>query len=121
MRKTLFSILLSAAAIHPTFAGEPITLRDMGSFHVGGRVVEISGKPVKEVVFGAGGVPAKVDPNGLYQVEQMWKDLLSQGRIDEAKAWYQVWDAMNDRLNPWGRLPPRHTYKDPPYPFFVNR
>jgi len=72
MRKTLFSILLSAAAIHPTFAGEPIALRDMGSFHVGGRVVEISGKPVKEIVFGAGGVPAKVDPNGLYQVEQMY-------------------------------------------------
>jgi hypothetical protein len=72
MRKTLFSILLSAAAIQSTFAGEPITLRDMGSFHVGGRVVEISGKPVKEVVFGAGGVPAKVDPNGLYQVEQMY-------------------------------------------------
>jgi len=65
MRKTLFSILLSAAAINPTFAGEPITLRDMGSFHVGGRVVEISGKPVKEVVFGAGGVPAEIDPNGL--------------------------------------------------------
>ena len=72
MHKTLFSILLSAAAINPTFADEPITLRDMGSFHVGGRVVEISGKPVKEVVFGAGGVPAKIDPNGLYQVEQMY-------------------------------------------------
>jgi hypothetical protein len=26
---------------------------------------------VKEIVFGAGGVPAKIDPNGLYQVEQM--------------------------------------------------
>jgi hypothetical protein len=23
-------------------------------------------------VFGAGGVPAKIDPNGLYQVEQMY-------------------------------------------------
>ena len=65
MRKTLFSILLSAAAIQSTFAGEPITLRDMGSFHVGGRVVEISGKPVKELVFGAGGVPAKVDPTAF--------------------------------------------------------
>ena len=53
-------------------AGEPIALRDMGSFHVGGRVVEISGKPVKELVLGAGGVPAKIDPNGLYQVEQMY-------------------------------------------------
>jgi hypothetical protein len=74
MRRILFSILLSAAtipAVNPTLAGEPITLREMGSFHVGGRVVEISGKPIKEVVFSAGGVPAKIDPNGLYQVEQM--------------------------------------------------
>src|SRR5215470_9925691 len=53
-------------------AAEPITLRDMGSFHVGGRLAEISGKPVKEVVFTPGGVPAKVDPNGTYQVEQMY-------------------------------------------------
>ncbi|WOH57384.1 esterase [Bradyrhizobium sp. BWC-3-1] len=53
-------------------AAEPITLRDMGSFHVGGRLVEISGKPVREVVFAPGGVPAKVDPNGTYQVEQMY-------------------------------------------------
>ena len=53
-------------------AAEPIALRDMGSFHVGGRLVEISGKPVKEVVFTPGGVPAKVDPNGTYQVEQMY-------------------------------------------------
>ena len=75
MREKLFSILLCVAmvaALNPALAGEPIALRDMGSFHVGGRVVEISGKPVKELVFGAGGVPAKIDPNGLYQVEQMY-------------------------------------------------
>jgi pimeloyl-ACP methyl ester carboxylesterase len=53
-------------------AAEPITLRDMGSFHVGGRLVAISGKQVREVVFAPGGVPAKVDPNGTYQVEQMY-------------------------------------------------
>jgi pimeloyl-ACP methyl ester carboxylesterase len=53
-------------------AAEPIALRDMGSFHVGGRLVEISGKPVKEITFTPGGVPAKVDPNGTYQVEQMY-------------------------------------------------
>jgi pimeloyl-ACP methyl ester carboxylesterase len=50
----------------------PIELRDMGSFHVGGREAVISGKPVKEVVFTPGGVPAKMDPNGVYQVEQMY-------------------------------------------------
>jgi len=50
----------------------PIPLRDMGSFHVGGRLVEVSGQPIKEVLFTPGGVPAKVDPNGKYQVEQMY-------------------------------------------------
>ncbi len=34
--------------------------------------IEITGKPVKEVVFTPGGVPAKVDPNGKYRVEQMY-------------------------------------------------
>ncbi len=51
---------------------DPISLRDMGSFHIGGRTVEVSGKPVREVAFAAGGTPAKLDPNGLYQVEQMY-------------------------------------------------
>src|SRR5262250_295964 len=51
---------------------EPIALRDMGSFHVGGRVIEIAGQPIKEIVFTPGGVPAKMDPNGKYQVEQMY-------------------------------------------------
>lgn len=49
-----------------------IALRDMGSFHVGGKTVEITGQPVKDVVFTPGGVPAKVDPNGVYLVEQMY-------------------------------------------------
>jgi len=51
---------------------EPIALRDMGSFHIGGRVIEVSGQPIKEIVFTPGGVPAKMDPNGKYQVEQMY-------------------------------------------------
>ena len=50
----------------------PIELRDMGSFHVGGRTVEISGKPTKQVLFTPGGVPATIDLNGTYQVEQMY-------------------------------------------------
>jgi hypothetical protein len=52
-------------------AQAPIALKEMGSFHVGGREFVVSGKPVREVVFTPGGVPAKVDPNGVYQVEQI--------------------------------------------------
>jgi len=51
---------------------DPILLRNMGSFHIGGRVIEITGQPIKEVVFTPGGVPAKMDPNGKYQIEQMY-------------------------------------------------
>jgi pimeloyl-ACP methyl ester carboxylesterase len=52
--------------------GEAIVLRGMGSFHVGGRLVEVSGKPVRDVLLNVGSVPARIDPNGLYQVEQMY-------------------------------------------------
>src|SRR6202521_12379 len=66
------AVALTIATSVSAQAAEPIALRDMGSFHVGGRLVEISGKPTKEVTFTPGGVPAKVDPNGVYQVEQMY-------------------------------------------------
>ena len=63
---------IAAVAALAGCAQAPIALKDMGSFHVGGREITISGQPVKEVTFTAGGVPAKVDPNGVYQVEQMY-------------------------------------------------
>ena len=67
--------IASLTLLLATLAGcsqAPIQLAQMGSFHVGGREVLITGKPIKEVLFAPGGVPAKVDPNGLYQVEQMY-------------------------------------------------
>ncbi|HUL92087.1 MAG TPA: esterase [Burkholderiales bacterium] len=66
MTVLLITLLLAACT------SAPYALRDMGSFHVGGRDVEISGKPVKEVVFTPGGVPAKIDLNGTYAVEAMY-------------------------------------------------
>ena len=71
MHRTALTGLFLVLTLTLAAAQEPIALRGMGSFHIGGRTVEITGKPVKEVVLGAGGVPAKLDPNGLYQVEQM--------------------------------------------------
>jgi hypothetical protein len=78
MRRLLTSLLLSLlAAPAPSLAwaqanSGPVALRDLGSFHVGGRLIEITGQPIKEIVFTPGGVPAKVDPNGKYQVEQLY-------------------------------------------------
>ncbi len=71
MKRRLLAAL-STGLLAACSAPAPIALKDMGSFHVGGREVVISGKPVKEVTFTPGGVPAKVDPNGVYQVEQMY-------------------------------------------------
>ena len=68
---------IAAVAALAGCAQAPIALKDMGSFHVGGREITISGQPVKEVTFTAGGVPAKVDPNGVYQVEQMYVQYFS--------------------------------------------
>ena len=65
-------ISIAACAALAGCAQAPIALKDMGSFHVGGREMTVSGKPVKDVTFAPGGVPAKVDPNGVYQVEQMY-------------------------------------------------
>jgi len=56
----------------PAAHADDIVLRDMGSFHVGGRVVEVHGKQVREMVRVTGGPSAKFDPNGQYQVEQMY-------------------------------------------------
>ena len=52
-------------------AADPIVLRDMGSFYVGGRTVTIAGEPVREVPL-PGGQMQRVDHNGTYSVEQMY-------------------------------------------------
>ena len=70
MRFALIAAAVSVAL--PAFANDDIVLRGMGSFHVGGRIAEISGKPVREIVRQPGGPLTKLDPNGQYMVEQMY-------------------------------------------------
>jgi pimeloyl-ACP methyl ester carboxylesterase len=74
MRRLFTLSLLLGLGASPALGdnGGDIVLRGMGSFHVGGRLFEISGKPVREVLLNVGSVPARIDPNGLYQVEQMY-------------------------------------------------
>src|SRR5438105_682823 len=77
----LMTALLLGMAAAPVLAqiSEPLVLRDLGSFHLGGRHVAISGKPVREVFIG--GANQKLDPNGTYIVEQMYVQyLLPQNR-----------------------------------------
>src|SRR5262245_45951526 len=73
MHRILIAIAASIVSLMPASAAEQdIVLRGMGSFHVGGRVVEISGKPVREIVRQPGGPLTRLDPNGQYMVEQMY-------------------------------------------------
>lgn len=55
-------------------AGNPthVGVAEVGSFHIGGRQATLSGLPTKEIVFTQGAAPFKVDPNGDFEVEQMY-------------------------------------------------
>ena len=46
MRRCLIALAFALAAL-PARADDDIVLRGMGSFFVGGRIAEVSGKPVK--------------------------------------------------------------------------
>ncbi|TMJ03699.1 MAG: esterase [Alphaproteobacteria bacterium] len=56
----------------PAFAADDIVLRGMGSFHIGGRIAEVSGKPIKDIQRVPGGPVSKLDPNGQFMVEAMY-------------------------------------------------
>ena len=65
MRRCLIGIALALAALPALAAAEDdIVLRGMGSFHVGGRIAEVSGKPVRQIQRVPGGPLTKLDPNG---------------------------------------------------------
>jgi hypothetical protein len=66
-------------------AAQPLSVAEVGSFHVGGRAVSLTGLPVRDVVFTAGSAPIKVDPNGDFEVEQMY---VSYIKLAQPKARY---------------------------------
>jgi pimeloyl-ACP methyl ester carboxylesterase len=72
MRCALIAAMCGLVALPALAAEDDIVLRGMGSFHVGGSVAEVSGKPVRTIVRQPGGPLTKLDPNGQYMVEQMY-------------------------------------------------
>jgi hypothetical protein len=73
MNRILFGAALAVAALAATpVVAEDIVLRGMGSFHIGGRIAEVSGKEVRMIQRQLGGPMTKLDPNGQYMVEQMY-------------------------------------------------
>src|SRR5260221_1951883 len=53
-------------------AAQPIEVGEIGSFHIGGSEVTLNGLPTREIVFTQGAAPFKSDPNGDFEVGQMY-------------------------------------------------
>src|SRR5262245_56172407 len=74
------SALLAILATAVSFSAcADIVLKEIGSFHIGGHEAVLSGQPIKEVSFTAGMAPVKVDPNGQFEIEQMYVQYFKLG------------------------------------------
>ncbi|HEX2439581.1 MAG TPA: esterase [Methylomirabilota bacterium] len=74
MTAGIVAVLLSfvVGIVATVAAADNLNVAEIGSFHVGGRAVSLTGLPTRDVVFTAGSAPIKVDPNGDFEVEQMY-------------------------------------------------
>ncbi len=62
-----FSALLVACA-----SPDVLRVKEVGSYHIGGRPVTLSGLPEREITYSPGSPPVKLNPNGDFWVEQMY-------------------------------------------------
>ena len=49
-----------------------LRIRDIGSLHVGGGLARLNGQPEREVRFSPGNPPVRVNPNGEFEIGQMY-------------------------------------------------
>lgn len=71
MKGVLASVGLAMALVGCASPGG-VAVKEVGSFHVGGRTATLSGLPEKEVTFSPGAPPVRMNPNGEFAVEQMY-------------------------------------------------
>ncbi len=70
--RALAALTLAGALAGCATIGTDLAVREVGSYHVGGRAVTLSGLPIRELSFTPGAPPLKIDPNGNY----LWDQLL---------------------------------------------
>ena len=70
IKTSLMAVVAMAATPLPLLADYMV--KEVGSFHVGGRTAALSGMPTSDVVFSPGAPAIKVDPNGEFEAEQMY-------------------------------------------------
>ena len=66
------ALVLAGVLMTATPAAADYMVKEVGSFHIGGRAETLTGLPTKEVSFSAGMPAIKMDPNGEFEVEQMY-------------------------------------------------
>ncbi len=64
------ALLAAATASRP--AAADYLVKEIGSFHLGGHQATLTGLPTRDVVFSPGSPAFKVDPNGEFEVDQMY-------------------------------------------------
>ena len=79
------SVCVAVSALAGCASG--VAVQDIGSFHVGGQPVTLSGLPVREIVFTAGAPPFRSDPNGDFETGQMYVQYV---KLERPKARYPM-------------------------------
>lgn len=67
----LMTVVTGCASLNQA-ADSSVSIKEIGSYHVGGRTAVLDGLPKKEVRFTPTQPPAILDPNGEFEVEQMY-------------------------------------------------
>jgi len=75
------------AMITDAARADVLSVAEIGSFHIAGRPVSLTGLPTRDVVCTAGSAPIKVDPNGDFEVEQMYVQYV---KLAQPKARYPL-------------------------------
>jgi len=73
---TMGMVLIFVVSCAPT---AQYSVKEIGSFHIGGRQVTLSNLPVRELILTKDAPPMKVDPNGDFEVEQMYVQYIIPG------------------------------------------
>jgi pimeloyl-ACP methyl ester carboxylesterase len=81
--RRIVTAAMAALALAGSAAAQPLQVREIGSLHVGGRVAEVTGLPEQEITFSPGAPPLRINPNGHFQVEQMYAQYV---RLAEPRA-----------------------------------
>ena len=87
MKLVLDLAMLTVLTFVTVFPAHSQALKDFGSFHIGGRPVTLNGFPIIESVFTKGAAPSRIDPNGDFEIEQMYVQYLIP---EDSKAKYPL-------------------------------